>query len=81
MTAELAAALVASRARTLMAAKNFGRLMTEFDGDMTCCQEAIDELLEAADQLSALETLGGRNSRLIRHTPPPECIGASVQTL
>lgn len=54
-TAELDAAIAKARGRTLMAAKTFSRLMAEFDGDPSCCGEAMHEVLDAADQLSTLE--------------------------
>jgi hypothetical protein len=52
---DLDTAIVESRARTLAAAKAFSRLMAEFDGDITCCGEAMTELLDAADHLMKLE--------------------------
>ena len=50
------AALPKARARTLMAAKNFARLMRETE----YCQEALSELLDAADQLETLERLASQ---------------------
>lgn len=49
------APLAKARSRTLMAAKNFSRLMAEFDGELKYCQEALTEVLDAADQLEAIE--------------------------
>ena len=49
-----------ARSRTLMAAKNFSRLMAEFGG-IEHCQAALTELLDAADQLETLEAFERRN--------------------
>jgi hypothetical protein len=48
-------AIAKARGRTLMAAKCFSRLMDEFDGELKYCSEALTEVMDAADQLMALE--------------------------
>jgi hypothetical protein len=55
--AALTAAIAKSRSRVLMAAKVFSRLMAEFEGEIQYCQEALTEVMDAADQLDALEAL------------------------
>jgi hypothetical protein len=52
---EIDDAIAKARARTLMAAKIFSRLMAEFEGDVKYCAEAMTEVMDAADQLNALE--------------------------
>ena len=54
---ELAEAIVKARSRTLAAVKSFSRLMAEFEGEIRFCEEAMNELLDAADQLDTLERL------------------------
>ncbi len=45
-----------AKSRTLIAAKTFTRRMTESYGYFEpCCWEAMDEVMDAADQLLALE--------------------------
>jgi arylsulfatase A-like enzyme len=46
-----------------MAAKIFSRLMAEFDGNLEYCHEAMEEVLDAADQLATLENLQHENAR------------------
>lgn len=57
ITADLAASISKARSRTLMAAKNFSRLMSEFEGELQYCGEAMTEMMDAADQLMALEAM------------------------
>lgn len=52
---EAGRALSKARSRTLAAAKHLSRLMAEFDGEIKYCAEALTEVLDAADQLEAIE--------------------------
>ena len=65
------AQLAKSRSRTLMAAKNFARLMAEFEGNPNYCAEAMSELLDAADQLQALEDYRAMVTDPSTHSAPP----------
>lgn len=65
-TTEIDAAVAKARSRTLMAAKNLSRLMGEFDGEHKYCQEALTEVLDAADQLETLEALQSQTT-LFQH--------------
>jgi microcompartment protein CcmL/EutN len=62
---ELDDAIVKARSRTLMAAKNLSRLMAEFEGEIQYCQEALTEVMDAADQLDALENAKYLQSRKV----------------
>lgn len=57
MTTDLTTAIEKSRARTLMAAKCFSRVMAERGNEITLCHEQIIEVLDAADQLTTLEAM------------------------
>lgn len=47
--------IIASKIGVLRAARNFAKVMAEFDGNLEFCSEHMDEVIDATDRLMELE--------------------------
>lgn len=54
---ELVGKIIIVKIRVLRAARNFAKVMAEFDGQIQYCGEAMEEVIDAADRLIELEAV------------------------